>query len=492
MLRQELLARLLLHGASRLVPAPRRADWRAEWAAELWQVAANFRIKQREIGSKAPPSPLAFVSGAIPDALYLRREAATMAADVEERLSNRPEASTTRAKSGPRRSLVPLASLCFFTVVATIALPGSRHALFPYHNPEAADLVLVTHTGFSHLDTPTIRFADYLYWRTSAQKLYRDLAFYQPQQLQLHLASNDETTVSALVASNNLFKLLDLIPQNSVPTRAGQPQLFLSRNFLARAKNGDLHPGKYVEIAGQAVLVAGVLTDSQWQLPGHPDVWLLGDAEGLSEISPSERGFVVAHVRPKAFSSEHRVMIDGDDHYPCLSLAEISHRPDWIFCFALLLALLAVPATLPIFSGAHPSRTRIRVCSWMYFAAKLALILPLAYTASLCAGYGFLALESTAAPCVQITVAFSMLLSLFRWCWQDQRRRCPQCLGRLTHPAHVGLASRSFLAWSGTELVCTSGHGLLHIPELPTSWFSRPRWLQLDSSWKALFIAPMP
>jgi hypothetical protein len=37
------------------------------------------------------------------------------------------------------------------------------------------------------------------------------------------------------------------------------------------------------------------------------------------------------------------------------------------------------------------------------------------------------------------------------------------------------------------ELICIGGHGLLHVPEMPTSWFSEQRWLYLDSSWEVLF-----
>jgi hypothetical protein len=57
----------------------------------------------------------------------------------------------------------------------------------------------------------------------------------------------------------------------------------------------------------------------------------------------------------------------------------------------------------------------------------------------------------------------------------------------LANPARVGQFSRNFLAWNGTELVCLSGHGLLHVPDIPTSWFSSQRWLYLDPSWSALF-----
>jgi hypothetical protein len=49
-----------------------------------------------------------------------------------------------------------------------------------------------------------------------------------------------------------------------------------------------------------------------------------------------------------------------------------------------------------------------------------------------------------------------------------------------------------FLAWNGTELMCASGHTLLHVPGLPTSWFETQRWLYLDTSWEFLFAGTNP
>lgn len=57
----------------------------------------------------------------------------------------------------------------------------------------------------------------------------------------------------------------------------------------------------------------------------------------------------------------------------------------------------------------------------------------------------------------------------------------------MTHPVEVGQPSRIFLAWNGTELACERGHTLLHIPEIPTSWFGAQRWVCLDGSWQFLF-----
>jgi hypothetical protein len=74
-----------------------------------------------------------------------------------------------------------------------------------------------------------------------------------------------------------------------------------------------------------------------------------------------------------------------------------------------------------------------------------------------------------------------------RWAFNDQRRRCPVCLRLLTSPVWVGDRSRYFLEWNCTELLCPRGHGLLYVPESPTSWFATQRWLSLDPSWGGLF-----
>jgi hypothetical protein len=60
----------------------------------------------------------------------------------------------------------------------------------------------------------------------------------------------------------------------------------------------------------------------------------------------------------------------------------------------------------------------------------------------------------------------------------------------MVHPVQVGQPSRTFLDWSGTEMVCERGHTLLHIPEMPTSWFRAQRWVCLDGSWQFLFARP--
>jgi hypothetical protein len=109
----------------------------------------------------------------------------------------------------------------------------------------------------------------------------------------------------------------------------------------------------------------------------------------------------------------------------------------------------------------------------MFFGVKIALLMPIV------AG-GFCALG--VLPLAPQGAIVSLILAL-RWALRDQRNRCPVCLHPLSHPVRIGEASHTFLAWYGTELLCTRGHGLLHVPEIRTSCYAEQRWLYLDPSW---------
>ena len=124
---------------------------------------------------------------------------------------------------------------------------------------------------------------------------------------------------------------------------------------------------------------------------------------------------------------------------------------------------------------------------WLFLGAKLALVASIAYFAALDMAYSQAGTYSEMAELTQLAADFLLCLFGFRWALMDQRQRCPVCLRRVTHPARVGLASQTFLGWNGTEMICTGGHTLLHVPSLPTSWFGAQRWLYLDTSWEFLF-----
>jgi hypothetical protein len=123
----------------------------------------------------------------------------------------------------------------------------------------------------------------------------------------------------------------------------------------------------------------------------------------------------------------------------------------------------------------------------LFLGTKFVLVLAIVYFWSTALAFAWGARDLSSAGGMQALLSFVPLLFGYRWILQDQRRRCPVCLRLLSNPARVGQPSCNFLGWCGTELICASGHGLLHIPEMPTSWFGTQRWLGLDPSWLCLF-----
>jgi len=242
-----------------------------------------------------------------------------------------------------------------------------------------------------------------------------------------------------------------------------------------------------------------------WRLPGQPDAWLLEpDTQLAADSSQSARGYLIAHLTPQGKASMRGdwipITVRGSDvdapQFYCVSFASRLRGPWGIFQFALLLAFLALPAVTSLtfgesnYSSHRPSRKRTLI-RWAFLLAKFMLVASVGYFASLDLAYWNAANYSPLAECAQLAWSFSICLLGFRWALADQRQRCPICLRRVTHPARVGLASRTFLGWNGTEMMCMGGHTLLHVPALPTSWFSGQRWLYLDTSWQFLFADPV-
>jgi hypothetical protein len=165
-------------------------------------------------------------------------------------------------------------------------------------------------------------------------------------------------------------------------------------------------------------------------------------------------------------------------HPPDLPLLPV--RQSLFLMLAMAVASLpALPAATSLRLGDYPANRY--GWRWVFLVSKIALVLPI-----VC--FGVLDLASILG--VKIFWAHCMLLGYviaFRWALIDQRQRCPECLRLLAHPARIGRASQTFLGWHGTEFVCVKGHGLLHVPEPPTIWFPRQRWMHLDGSWSVLF-----
>jgi hypothetical protein len=155
------------------------------------------------------------------------------------------------------------------------------------------------------------------------------------------------------------------------------------------------------------------------------------------------------------------------------------------YLFMALISFVVLPATTSLALGDYPANRHspvgaIRLRRWVFLAIKIALLLPIVFC-------GSLDLASIVSINFQPHGFLVGLIVAWRWALIDQRQRCPVCLRRLTNPTRIGGPSHTFLAWYGTELICSQGHGLLYVPEIPTSCCSTQRWQYLDSSWSSLF-----
>jgi hypothetical protein len=488
--------RLLLHSlpaslfilrcAALLAPGRERAEWLAEWQAELWHVRHCYHA-----GGHGNQKGTKFCLGAFQDAFWLRW--------------NNPRSIPRRVFriGSPSRCAFSLAIWTAASLLVCFCLPGPSRAVRRSPYPNADDLVMISSGGYSAAQVPTIRLRDYRSWKTNTRRLFTGVAFYQPIRKQVDIAPHQFAELSIGRASDNLFALLNLPDAQDAIDRSNRQysaRLILSQAAWHKLGGDPGMVGQVVRIAGQRALIAGVVSPGSWQLPGKMEAWMLEDEQHLDALPSGSRGFVLARTRTPGSLARldgWRYMTvpredGGNDLFDCISLAQRAQLPSTIFLFTLIVALLSVPATTPLPLGEYPQHSgplprAVRARRWIFLSLKFALVVPLVFFTSIDVAYSVQSLSFTTAQCVQIALSFFGFLFAFRWILQDQRKRCPVCLRLLSNPARVGLASRTFLGWNGTELICAGGHGLLHIPELPTSWFSTQRWQYLDASWSGLF-----
>lgn len=479
--------RPLLSCASLLVPASRRADWQREWRAELWHVRQAC-VPAGELSWQAECSVACFCLGAFPDAVCLRRQ-----------FGERPRPLAPLAGS-PAQCLACLAAVlaaCFFV---SLLLPGVRAERSLAWSRAYAGVVMIRSAQSSSDAAATISPRQFERWAAGKGKYFDGFAFFRVARQPVAFAASRPMQWQIADATPNLFALLG-VPVRALPQDQAHdhlPGIVLSDNAWRRDFGGNPQmPGALLRIGGRNFRVAGIVPRGSWRFPQYVDAWLLEPGSAFRSGSP---GYVVAQLSAKgeaAMWAPRQIIKAYGPHNSEEDLLGVSlddkAPPPWaVFLFGVFLALLALPATASVSRSEYsllshkPSRSK-RVRRWSFLAGKIALLLPIAYFASLDFAYAYATLFSPYSVYLLLASSFLICLGGLSWASRDQRQRCPVCLRRVTHPAQVGAASQSFLGWSGTELICAGGHTMLHIPALPTSWFSTQRWLYLDGSWDFLF-----
>jgi hypothetical protein len=484
----------LLRSASILVPATQRAEWRREWRSELWHVrhicahaGSASRDPEREV--------TAFCLGAFQDALFLRRQ------------STCPEKAASAAFQGSAaQCILFLAAVLAASYAIALMLPGVRAQRIVSPRSVNPGVVLIQ-SSVSDDETPTISPGLYRAWKDRKQRYFESFAFYRVTSESvgrgsLSTATHPKDSWQVARASSNLFQLLGLpilLAAPSLEPNSNLPSVILSERIWAKEYDANPHiAGSTVRVGLHDARIVGITPDSSRGLPGNVDVWML---QSDSEIVSSALGYAVGHLNAQGESEmwRPREPITGfradqsEEDLLGVSLDQEALRPWTVFLFAALLAFLALPAITSVSLGessVSPQQTSWsrRLFRWGFLSTKISLLLPIVYFVPLDLAYSDTTFRLSSSIYIQFTLSFLICLFGMGWLLRDQRQRCPVCLRCVTNPASVGQASRTFLAWNGTEMMCMSGHTLLHVPGLPTSWFSTQRWLYLDASWEFLFV----
>lgn len=481
----------LLRAASLLLPVGRREEWLREWRAELWH-ARDTLIAERPFSWWVQYEITAFCLGSFSDALCLRQQ------------FHQSGRNGVSVHSSAMQCLLRLFVTCALCAMVARFLPGVSAEYDMARYPIRSNLILIQGADASGNTKPVVRYAQFQDWQSSHQRSFDELAFYRSAVKVVSLSKTRKVTLEVAVASSNLISMLGLPVATSsefADEHDGFPKAILSYETWIRAFGSDPHvAGRLIRVGAHTARVVGVLPCGSWQVPENPGIWMLEPASKTKSLIGDGPGYVLAHLtspgRAEMISDTMPVLVRGSgDNTPQLCGVLLSDRAadSWhIYLFALALALLALPAVVSVsisesnFSSHRPSWKQ-RTTRWLFLAVKLALVASIAYFASLDIAFWKIDTYSETAELVQLAANFSICLFGFRWALMDQSQRCPVCLRRVTHPAHVGLASQTFLGWNGTEMMCAGGHTLLHVPSIPTSWFGAQRWLYLDTSWEFLF-----
>jgi hypothetical protein len=485
------LCRAILRVAGWLVPTELRMEWLEEWQSELWYVCESFHP-----GRTFRESPTGFCIGAVPDAIWMWNHAECAAPRFRLPI---------RSPLGCIALLLVLASV---TILAAFVDPQIRKEMTATGDRGPQDLAVLSTCNSSNDSQLATSGEQYEGWRNHSSSTLAGASFYEPTDSSLIIGSGQSNLMVGW-ASEDLFQLLRFETDSQamdLARRIGAVPIFLSQRARQRYfQRESIVSGRTLKIAGRKAVILGTVPDYAADLPGDIDVWALDDAHGMA-LRASRHfayGYLIVRLEPKSTSEQTEPLLTastGEGTADTIYIARLSsiarrHRmqPLLTFLHAVVLACVVLPFILSIFlcpsaDVRNLSRT-VRLRQGMFLALKMILLLPPLFCGPLILSR-FGAFGSRESVCaLQGCLTFTCAIFGAHWCLWDQLRRCPRCFRILAHPAHVGEPSRSFLSWSGMELMCLGGHGLLHVPDFPTSWFSHNRWHVLDSSWRALFQA---
>ncbi len=476
-------ARRLVWTAARLVPRAERDDWQREWDAEIWH---RWRFLEGA-GAWSMEEALRLLfccCGSFPDAAWHFARSQSLQERLQE-YARSPWACLAVL-------LVPLSLMAVFT-----GLPATRQLLMPLPYSNGNQLSIISLSSLVTGKESGVRAVMLPEWMEKSHLLGAGTQSVTPFTWMELKSDFPGVSVKPLLISVEpaFFQFLGVnVERGSVPKETA---LVLShRAWVSLFGANPRIVGGDVSIQGQPYRVAGILPERFWFLSRGPTIYFvmphLPDSRVMA-LARSKPG-----VRASALESE-LVSICRQDGYSVsntrphvAALHDTLLAPVFFFNIALLggLVCLARMGNLrTVFRRDLPVGVWRRTA---FFAAKCALALAVIFCAGLEVSRGESSIllprvDSASGPGLAWIYLLCAMAVLF-WAWADQRARCRVCLRLLCFPVRIGCPGCLLLDWAGTELLCSEGHGMLHVPDMVVSWDNEAdHWIALDESWRDCF-----
>jgi hypothetical protein len=482
------ISQALVGAAAPLVPAAQREDWRREWRAEIWH-RWQFLFHTGEWNRREKALLVWSALGALADAAWLLASQDS----VRSRISG-----TARS---PFTWLAAFAAMVLSIAAVSSGLHATRQMLFSQMPSQAGQLTFIwlhQYIGGGDKGLP----ADVAPAWQQSSKLLNGLAGVVVSHRQVALNGRDIAGKQLVVdASPALFDVLGAKAEaGRFPVENG---VVLDHRAWAAFGGGRANViGSEVKIDGHAYRVAAVLPAKFEFLSRQPTFYL------MERLTYLDKAFVVARVKP-GVSEERlnkeltRIAAEICSYYYLQGQMRFSTwrgallTPLISFGLATLLsslvAWMALRPRLKQFRLAFEEGNRRTAARRMaFFLSKTGLGLACVFLACLEwsrseSSVVLASFDPGSGPFLLWLYVLGTMGVLF-WAVADQRARCRVCLRLMAFPVRIGCPGCLLLDWSGTELFCSEGHGLLHVPMMAPSWDEEAdRWVSLDDSWKGLF-----
>jgi hypothetical protein len=487
--------RAILWLASWLVPREQRPEWRLQRMRQVWHWA-NFLAEHGQLNHDNKLELARYCWGSFGDAFWVRYEREEFLRRAERRLR------------APATCLALAALLVLVVVLAGGFISAARSRLSSAISRPEQVCVVSLNGNFRRFRSET------LFDLTSAWKANKLLEAVAPYSWGPGKLTGAQRTIPILTArvAPEFFQLLGVNATLGRTFRAGDEQrcrdcVVLSNEiWRLQFSSNPQEIGRQIVVDGSEKTVIGVLPRNFHLISSNIAVWVL-----LDPAAPPFSNFVGrigAVARMKADATAAQVEADLTDIsenagyvLPASLISVTSAQSEMRRSVETYLLLLLVAVTCAVWivyarnsnrgPGQPPASLAARCRWWAFFVAKSVLLL-----IATC----LLALVSVRWLSVHLVGSIYPMADFFAlwlflvlsvgplsWAIHDQRKRCRVCLRRLGNPIRTGAPGCVLLNWSGTEMVCSEGHGILYLPDSQAEWLEGERWNNLDDSWADLF-----